>query len=196
MKTLKYLFLISIPVVMLSCNQSQSSGKSSGMNTTNKRTETGMGARNTENDQMEAKDKDFVKEAAGGGLMEVELGRYAQQNARNPRVKQFGAMMVRDHSKANEELKGLASRKNVDLSDALDNSHQNKLSDLKQKTGSDFDEAYIKEMVDDHEKDVDKFKKQAEDGEDQDLKAFAAKTLPVLLMHQDSAKSIRDALSR
>jgi len=154
-------------------------------------TETGMGARSNDKDV----DEDFIREAASGGMLEVELGRYAQQNAQNPRVKQYGAMMVRDHSKANEELRGIASGKNVTISD-IEDSHRRKMTDLQEKSGQDFDEAYMKEMVDDHEKDVDKFKKVAEDGKDPDLKAFAAKTLPVLLMHLDSAKSIRDDINR
>lgn len=138
-------------------------------------------------------DEDFVKEAASGGLMEVELGRYAQQNATNPRVKNFGAMMVKDHSKANEELRSIATSKNITMPAAMMDKQQNTVNDL-QKKGADFDKEYMKEMVDDHEKDVDKFQKMAENGKDPDLKAFAAKTVSILLMHQDSAKSIRDAL--
>lgn len=103
-------------------------------------------------------------------------------------------MMVRDHSKANEELKALAQKKNWVLPDALDDDHNNKINDMKKKQGAEFDKDYMKDMVDDHEKDVDKFKRFAENGQDPDLKAFAAKTLPVLLMHQDSAKNIHAAL--
>ncbi|HLO90849.1 MAG: DUF4142 domain-containing protein [Chloroflexota bacterium] len=139
-------------------------------------------------------DQDFMEEAAYGGLMEVELGKYAQQTAQNPRVKNFAAMMVKDHSKANDELKALAAKKNITLPAVLDEKHMDKINDVKEKRGADFDKEYIKEMVDDHDKDVDKFRKQAENGEDADIKAFAAKTLPVLITHQDSAKSIKDAL--
>lgn len=196
MKALKFLLLLIIPV-MLSCNSQPSNRQS--LNETTDDTDdkyranpaTGMGARSND---MEV-DEDFIREAASGGMMEVELGRYAQQNAQNPRVKQFGAMMVRNHSKANEELREIASGKNVTISD-LEDSHRRKMTDLQKKSGEDFDEAYIKEMVDDHEKDVDKFKKMAENGKDPDLKAFAAKTLPVLLMHLDSAKSIREDINR
>lgn len=196
MKALKFLLLLIIPV-MLSCNSQPSNRQS--LNETTDDTDdkyranpaTGMGARSND---MEV-DEDFIREAASGGMMEVELGRYAQQNAQNPRVKQFGAMMVRNHSKVNEELREIASGKNVTISD-LEDSHRRKMTDLQKKSGEDFDEAYIKEMVDDHEKDVDKFKKLAENGKDPDLKAFAAKTLPVLLMHLDSAKSIREDINR
>jgi putative membrane protein len=126
--------------------------------------------------------------------MEVELGKYAQQTAQNQRVKNFATMMVKDHSKANDELKALAAKKNITLPTVLDEKHMDKMNDIKEKRGADFDKEYIKEMVDDHDKDVDKFRKQAENGEDADIKAFAAKTLPVLITHQDSAKSIRDAI--
>ena len=195
MKALKFLLLLIIPV-MLSCN-SQPNNRQSVNETTDDsddkyraNTETGMGARS--NDDV---DEDFITEAASGGMMEVELGRFAQQNAHNPRVKQFGAMMVRNHSKANEELREIASGKNVTISD-MEDSHRRKMTDLQEKSGQEFDKAYIREMVDDHEKNLDKFKKLAEDGKDPDLKAFAAKTLPVLLVHLDSAKSIRDDINR
>lgn len=145
-------------------------------------------------DNNENKDQEFMEEAAYGGLMEVELGKYAQQNAQSSRVKNFAAMMVKDHSKANDELKALAAKKNITLPNALDDKHMEKMNDLKEKRGAEFDKEYMQEMVDDHDKDVDKFKRQAENGNDADIKAFAAKTLPVLLTHQDSAKNIRDFL--
>jgi putative membrane protein len=129
--------------------------------------------------------------------MEVELGKYAQQNAHNKRVKNFGAMMVRDHSKVNDELKSIAQKKNFDIPTTMDDKHLKMVNDLQQKRGSDFDKDYMKEMVNDHEKDVDKFKKFAENNNDKidpDLKSFASKTLPVLLMHEDSAKNIRDVV--
>jgi putative membrane protein len=129
--------------------------------------------------------------------MEVELGKYAQQNAHNKRVKNFGAMMVRDHSKVNDELKSIAQKKNFDIPTTMDDKHLKMVNDLQQKRGSDFDKDYMKEMVNDHENDVDKFKKFAENNNDKidpDLKSFASKTLPVLLMHEDSAKNIRDVV--
>lgn len=157
----------------------------------------------TENAQVQAEDnnepesvEDFVKEAASGGLMEVELGKYAQQNAQNNRVKNFGAMMVRDHQAANDELKTIATGKNLTVPTVMENNHMNKVEELKKETGMNFDKKYMDEMVDDHEKDIDKFRKQAENGKDPEIKAFAAKTLEVLVMHQDSARSIKEALDR
>lgn len=185
MKTLKIFFLAGVTVFMFSCNQNRTSKKSE--NTVN---ESGMAVKNSET----SKDNDFVTDAASGGMMEVELGKYAEENALNPRVKNFGAMMVRDHSKANDELRSIASNKSITLSQTGQEKNDRTMADLQKKTGKDFDKAYMKAMVDDHQKDIDKFKKQAENGNDPDLKAFASKCLPILQTHQDSAKSILNAL--
>lgn len=142
-----------------------------------------------------SEDEDFIKEAASGGLMEVELGKIAQQNGQDPRVTAFGAMMVRDHSKANTELKSVASMKNVDVS-AMKDEHRDNTEKMKDKNGADFDKEYMKMMVKDHEKDIDAFKKEATDGKDPDVRNFASKTLPVLLMHLDSAKAIQSSIER
>ena len=127
-------------------------------------------------------------------MMEVELARYVQQHAQNQRVKNFAAMLVKDHTTANTELKTIASNKNIPLPTTMENDENRKVLDLQNEKGADFDRKFISEMVDDHDKNVDKFKKQAEDGNDPELKAFATKVLPVLIAHQDSAKKIKDAL--
>jgi putative membrane protein len=62
------------------------------------------------------KDTDFAIEAADGGMLEVELGKVAQQKASSAEVKKFAQMMVDDHTKANDELKALAAQKNISTS--------------------------------------------------------------------------------
>jgi putative membrane protein len=141
-------------------------------------------------------DSKFAVEAASGGLMEVQLGQLAQQKASSQRVKDFGAMMVRDHSKANDELKSLAGMKNITLPPAPGEDHMEHIKKLSEKSGAEFDRDYMKMMVDDHQEDVDKFEKCSNDAKDGDLKAFATKTLPVLRTHLDSAKAIRDGLKK
>ncbi|HLN53908.1 MAG TPA: DUF4142 domain-containing protein [Lentimicrobium sp.] len=194
MKTKKVQIFLAmlISFFMLSCNNQGSRDDQNGNGDSIQMNDNADNDGMLDNDQD--KDQDFMEEAAYGGLMEVELGKYAQQNAVNPRVKNFGAMMVKDHSKANDELRALAAKKNIVIPSALDDEHTRKVNNLKEKKGTDFDKAYIDEMVEDHNKDTDKFKRHAENGVDPDIKSFAAKTLPVLLMHQDSAKNIKDAL--
>jgi putative membrane protein len=137
-----------------------------------------------------AKPEDFMKEAAIGGLTEVELGKLASTKAVNAEVKKFGQMMVDDHSKANAELKALAAKKNITLPTEPDSSHKSTIDELKGESGANFDKEYVDEMVDDHEKDVAEFEKQAQNSPDPDVKAFAAKTLPTLKKHLDAIKAI------
>lgn len=139
--------------------------------------------------------EDFLKEAGQGGMAEVELGKLASANAKNAEVKKFGQMMVTDHSAANKELEALAGKKNVTVPKDL-GTHQSTLDKLKGLKGDDFDKEYVEEMVDDHETDVAAFQKQADTATDPDVKAFAAKTLPVLKKHLEAIKAIQAKMNK
>lgn len=143
---------------------------------------------------VSAADKAFVKEAAVGGLMEVELGNLAKQNAASADVKQFGDRMVTDHGKANDELKQWASQKSVTLPTELDAKHKAIHDRLAKLNGAAFDKAYMENMVSDHKQDVAKFRKESTSAHDADLKAWAGKTLPTLEDHlkmaQDTASEV------
>jgi putative membrane protein len=138
----------------------------------------------------------FMTKAASGGMMEVQLGQLAQQQAQNQRVKDFGAMMVRDHGKANDELKTLATGKNVTLSDSLMPEHKHHVTGLQNKKGAAFDKAYMSMMVQDHQKDVQDYEKASNTLSDGEVKAFATRTLPVLRAHLDSATAINKNKNR
>lgn len=139
-------------------------------------------------------DVNFAMKAADGGMLEVELGKLALQNAASQKVKDFGQMMVDDHTKANAELKQAAIQKNISLPAAMSEKCQKMYSDLSKKKGKDFDKAYMSAMVDDHKDDVDEFKKQADNGKDADLKSWAAGKVPVLEHHLDVAKNVKDSI--
>lgn len=139
-------------------------------------------------------DSDFLKEAGLGGMAEVEMGKLASTKAANAEVKKFAQMMVTDHSKANEELKALASRKGVTIPAELDSSHKATLDGLRSQVGADFDTEYVEAMVDDHEKDVKAFEDKAKNATDPDIKAFAEKTLPVLKKHLEAIKAIQSKM--
>ncbi|HEV7699973.1 MAG TPA: DUF4142 domain-containing protein [Pyrinomonadaceae bacterium] len=132
----------------------------------------------------------FMKDAAEGGMAEVEMGKLAASKAKDPEVKKFGQMMVTDHTAANNELKALAAKKNIQLP-ADSGSHKSDMDDLSKETGADFDKDYVEMMVDDHEADVAKFQKMADNASDPEVKAFAAKTLPTLKKHLDAIKAIQ-----
>jgi putative membrane protein len=142
------------------------------------------------------RDADYAMEAASGGMMEVELGRLAMTNAASNEVKEFGNGMVTDHSKANEELKSLAVSKNITLPTAPNSDMQRKIDELSQKKGADFDKAYIDLMVDDHKDDIDLFQKEADKGNDADIKSWASGKIPTLQHHLHMAEEIQQHLKK
>jgi putative membrane protein len=138
-------------------------------------------------------DQPFAREAAIGGMAEVELGTLAKQKASNADVKQFADRMATDHGKANEELKQWAQQKKVTLPAEIDAKHKATRDRLAKLSGDAFDKAYMRDMVMDHQHDVAAFKREAASGKDPDLKAWAAKTLPTL---QDHLKMAQDTAAK
>ena len=140
-----------------------------------------------------SKPEDFMHDAAQGGMAEVEMGKLAATKAQSPEVKKFAQMMVEDHTRAGNELKALAATKKVTLPADI-GSHKSTLDKLNGLKGADFDKDYVKAMVDDHESVVSAFEKQADNSTDPEVKAFAAKTLPVLKKHLDAIKAIQSKM--
>jgi putative membrane protein len=138
--------------------------------------------------KLSGDDSNFIKEAAQGGMLEVQLGKLAQEKASNEKVKEFGKRMEQDHSKANNQLKKIASDKKVQLSDTLDKKHKSKVDKLSKLSGSEFDRQYMQEMVDDHKADVRKFQRVSDKGKDTGVKRFASETLPTLKEHLQLAE--------
>ena len=141
-------------------------------------------AAKSEKAKLSSADKKFVENAAKGGMMEVSMGKAASPKAQNSEVKQFADRMVRDHSKANNELKSIASKKGITLP--------------KEEAPANFktDRAYIDMMVKDHEKDLAEFQKQAKNGSDPDLKKFAENTSKIVSEHLSMARRIQKDLKR
>ena len=134
--------------------------------------------------------KHFMEKAAQGGLAEVELGQLAQQNGSSQEVKDFGQRMVDDHTKANDQLKQLASQKGVGLPSGLDAKDQATKDKLSKLQGAAFDKAYMNDMVMDHKKDVAEFKHESTAAHDSDLKSWAGETLPTLQSHLQMAEKL------
>jgi putative membrane protein len=135
-------------------------------------------------------DSAFYKNAAEGGLSEVELGSLATKKSNNGSVKDFGAMMVKDHTAANNKLKDAAASKNIALPTSANMTQMATKAKLEILSGDAFDKSYIKGMIKDHEEDIAEFKKEAASGQDADAKAFAVATLPTLRAHLKKIKSI------
>lgn len=141
-------------------------------------------------------DTEWAVKVADAGMLEVQLAKLALTNAGSSKVKEFAKMMADDHSKANEELKAAATQKNISLPATMSEKCQKKYDELAAKKGADFDKEYMDAMVDHHQESVDNFKKEAEDGKDADLKAWAGSKLPTLQQHLDMAKTTRDIVKK
>ena len=192
MKTLTYISAIAIAGLSLqACNNRESHEQS--VQAMNDSTDLASPVKDANKLDQQDDDK-FISKAASDGQMEAELGGIAQINGGSSRVKKFGDMMAADHSKVNVELKALAKTQSINLSASLLPEHQMHVDHLKPMHGVDFDKAYMKMMLEDHEEDVKEFKHQADDGSNKEIKAFAVKTLAVLKVHLDSAKSINSAM--
>lgn len=141
-------------------------------------------------------DKDFLLKAAQGGMTEVQLGQLAQKKGSSADVKQFGSRMVTDHSKADSELKTLASQKGVTVPANLDSTHQAMVDHFKHLSGDSFDRAYVKMMVKDHRQDAAEFQQESTSAQDADVKAFAGKTLEVIKSHLSQIESIESKMQK
>lgn len=128
------------------------------------------------------------------GLAEVQLSQLALQRASSEQIRSFAQQMVTDHTATNQELTQLAASKNITLPTDTDAKHRAVAEKLGGMSGTDFDKAYMKQMVKDHEDAVKLFQKQSDRGTDADAKAFAAKTLPALQNHLQTARTLYDSM--
>jgi putative membrane protein len=135
-------------------------------------------------------DATFYKKAAEGGIAEVDAGNLAQQKGNSQAVKDFGAMMVKDHSAANDKLQALAASKNISLPTSASIGEMATKAKLDVLSGDTFDKSYIKLQIKDHYGAIALFKKEIASGQDPDGKAFASATLPTLRMHLKKIKAI------
>ena len=144
----------------------------------------------TSSTKLAPADRQFVRKAAQGGLAEVELGKLASEKAESSDVKQFGQRMVDDHTKANDQLKQVASEKGITVPNKLSAKDAATKARLEKLSGKAFDRAYMRDMVTDHTKDVSEFRMESKNAKDPAVKNFASQTLPTLKDHLKEAKSI------
>jgi len=172
---------VTFTLLMAACADSSNSNMHSNVNAGNANSSAMSNA-------LSSGDRDFMMKAAVGGMEEVELGRLATQKAASNDVKQFGQRMADDHSKAGNELRSLATQKNVTLPAALDKQHQDDVDKLSKLSGAAFDREYMSMMVKDHVEDVAEFEREAASGADSDVKQWAGRTVPTLRQHLQMAQ--------
>ena len=150
-------------------------------------TDTSSGAKPS---QLSLADQQFMAKTAEGGMAEVELGKLAAAKASSEDVKKFGRRMVDDHTKANGQLKQIATSKGVTVPDDLNAKDKAIQAQLEKLSGTKFDRAYMNGMVMDHIRDVAEFNREITTTKDPDVKNFASQTLPTLEDHLKNARSV------
>ena len=139
-----------------------------------------QGARSTQNPQT---DKNFIKQVAQINVDEQKLGELAQQKGNSDAVKDFGKRMVDDHSNAQSQLKDLAQRQGVTLPAEPDSRASKFEQQLSSKSGTQFDQAYLKHMIAGHKKAISLLKREIQSGSDPNVKSYAQNTLPTIQEH-------------
>lgn len=140
--------------------------------------------------KLDKDDRRFMETLARGNLAEIEAGKLARTKTSDERVKQLAEMMVKDHRKANQELLKIASAKGVTLPMSPSKPQQNTLKELQEKTGSEFDKAFVREAMADQEQARKLLDRTAKGGKDPDVKQFAQATLPAVTAHLQLAREI------
>lgn len=146
------------------------------------------------NNQQE---RQFVQHATAAGKSEVKMGELAQLSGGHAMVREYGMMMVKDHQMANKELEQYIQQNGyADLPEIADAADDEAYQQLSQKKGDDFDKAFARQMIEDHEKVIRLFTEQAENGRDEQLKNWAAGKLPVLKEHLEHARRLQQTIKQ
>jgi putative membrane protein len=140
---------------------------------------------------VDEKSSEFIVRAANASMAELEMVRNAGQVSTIQHIKNFAAMLGKDHESLQQQIKSLAATKNIALPAAVDADDQKDINDLAKKTGKNYDKEFINEMIDRHKNGIKLFEDAAKDANDADIKAFANNSLTKLRMHLDSAQAIK-----
>jgi putative membrane protein len=168
----------------------QSPGSSAGSQSTQSQGSSGSGSMSSSTGQTGSGtvDQAFISKAAMGGMAEVELGRLAQRKASSKEVKDLAGKIVSDHTRSNEELQRIAKSLNVTIPTTVDSKHKDTKERLQKLSGTEFDRTFMNEIVNDHREHIAEFKREANSGNNQQVKQFASKTLPTLEEHLRQAE--------
>jgi putative membrane protein len=138
-------------------------------------------------------DQAFVDMAAQTDMTEANLGQLAGNQASAQGVKDLGQMLATDHTSDYSQLSTIAAKANLTVPKGLDAQHQKMIAPFEKLKGKAFDRHYVQEMVAGHKKAIAAYNKEAQDGQNADLKAYAQQTLPTLEKHETAAQALQKA---
>jgi putative membrane protein len=141
-------------------------------------------------------DADFVRKASESDLVEMELGKLASKQASNSRVREFGSKMANGHSKTTDELAAIGKKNGFTLAKEQTKQHKDMCEKLSKMSGAEFDRQFITGQVKAHQEAVKLFSDEAKNGQNADVRAFAAKALPTIQEHLRMAEEISRTLDK
>lgn len=149
-------------------------------------------------DDLESKEDDskYLVDIAEIDIAEIEIGKLAQQKSTNKEVKDFGKMLVDDHTKSSTQLKAIADKNGITLPTSITDMGKEEYNKLNEKSGADFDKKFADMMVDGHEKAVDKMTKIAKDATNEEIKVWATDRVAALTGHLEHAKRLKEKLNK
>lgn len=186
----KSIFILGCTVVLLSACNNEASNPVEKADSLNEVKQDQMPV---ESETIENTSK-FLVQAADHGMAEVELGKLGEQRATQQTVKDFAALVVKDHTTANNEVSALAAKLNVTLPVTYSEEHKKTAKDLSDKKAKDFDKDFMDAMISNHKKTIAEFKDASDDAMNAEVKTFINNTIPTLQAHLDAAETIRKAL--
>jgi putative membrane protein len=144
--------------------------------------------------KVSAEDKSFMKEAMEGDMAEIQLAKLAQQKASSDQVKQFAQRMIDDHTKLDAQMKPMAQQFGVEAPTDLSSKHKSVQSKLQGLSGNQFDQEYIKAMVNDHREDDQAFLREQTTAKDPTLKSAVTQAEPIIADHLRMAQDIEKSM--
>ncbi|HLH30305.1 MAG TPA: DUF4142 domain-containing protein [Terriglobia bacterium] len=135
-------------------------------------------------------DRDFVKQAEKDNLQERVLGRMAQEQSQNNDVKSYGKMLVKDHNDALQQLVDLMNKNGMPQPKTLPEERTDAIKKMEGLKGAAFDKEFVNMMVEDHQKAIDLFQKEANTAQNSDVRDYAKDVLPTLQKHLKDAKNL------
>jgi putative membrane protein len=140
-------------------------------------------------------DQDFVNMAAQTDMLEAHLGQMAADQASAQGVKDFAQMLTTDHTNDYQQLNAAAAKAGLTVPKGLDATHDKMITPFEKLKGPAFDRHFTQAMVAGHQKAIAAYQKEANDGQNADIKAYANQTLPALQKHLEQARDLEKSKS-
>ncbi|MEX1241183.1 MAG: DUF4142 domain-containing protein [Cyclobacteriaceae bacterium] len=184
---------VATSLTLLSCNES---GRGNDSNLNEDQNEAADESNTSKFAGKMQRDAEFVFDVIASNYGEIKLAELANQRSRTEQVKKIAQKLLAEHTASLNELKTLAQAKAISVPVEEPDASKRKLEDIAEESGEDFDKQWVSEMLDLHEKSIDGFEKRLDDTEDEELRAFITKTLPVLKEHREHLETFEKSLEK